>query len=106
MVELVHHLEAIALAQVAVEIDVAAEDVGELHGDAVGNVGRVGRREERAADQARLHHRARLEFGRFHAGAIALGRAADAHHLAPVEEAQIQRRAVGAHLRGDQHAGL
>ena len=41
-----HHGEAIAGAQIAVEIDLAREDVGELYGHAVAQSSSVGRSEQ------------------------------------------------------------
>ena len=63
VMELVHHGELVALAQVAVEIDVAAEDVGEPHGDAVGDARGVARGEEGALHHARLHRHLGVERG-------------------------------------------
>ena len=42
--------ESVALAQVAVKVDIAAEDVRQLRGDAVGNTGGIGGAEQRVAD--------------------------------------------------------
>lgn len=50
--DLVHHAELVALAQVAQEVDLGAEDVGHLHGDRVGDARRVGGTEQRGADGA------------------------------------------------------
>ncbi len=52
---LVDHREAVAAAKVLVEIDVAAEDVGELQRDEIRQPGGVGRREKRGADLAGRH---------------------------------------------------
>src|ERR1043166_5335290 len=96
----------IALAQIAIEIDIAAEDIGELHGDAVRDADRVGGSEKRAADDARLHQHARLERRLiFHrAEAFAVGH--DAHQrVAAGEEAERFRRAVGHHVSAYIHAG-
>ncbi|MDT4846465.1 hypothetical protein FQZ97_804850 [compost metagenome] len=48
----IDHAEAVALAQVAAEVDIAGEHLGQLHGDWVGDVGRVGGGEQGAADHA------------------------------------------------------
>ena len=50
---LVDHGEAVAHAQVAVEVDVAGEDVDQLRGDGVGDAGLVGGREQRGPDACR-----------------------------------------------------
>src|SRR5690606_5271646 len=48
----VNNAEAVALAQIAYEVDLASKDVGNLHGDGVGDVGLVGRSKQRAGDLA------------------------------------------------------
>src|SRR5205085_468816 len=84
---------------VSIEVDVAAEDVGELHGDAVRNADRVRRREKRAADDARLHEDARLERRLLFHRAEALAVRDDAHErIAPREEAERLWRAIGQHI--------
>src|SRR5690606_37818327 len=58
---LVDDAELVAAAQVAQEVDLGAEDIGHLHGDRIGNAGRVGGAEQRRADGA--YGYARLAFG-------------------------------------------
>lgn len=48
----VDHREAIALAQRAAKVDIAREQICQLHGHAVGNVGIVGGGKQRAVDDA------------------------------------------------------
>ena len=51
----VDHGEAVAAAQVVVEVDVAAEDIGELQRHRIGKVAGVGSGEQRRFDLARRH---------------------------------------------------
>ena len=52
---LVDHGEFVVAAQVAVEIDVAGKNIGDLDGDVVREAGRIGGGEKRTADLAGLH---------------------------------------------------
>ena len=104
---LVHHGELVALAQVAVEVDVAAEHVAQLHGDAVGDAGLVGGGEQRALHHARLHRHAGAELRAVVGHAVEvvrLGGDLD-QRVASGEERQRDRLAVGADLGADVRAG-
>lgn len=59
----VDHAELVALAQVAQEVDLGAEDVGHLHGDRIGDAGGIGGAEQRGPDRA--HGDAGLAIGAF-----------------------------------------
>ena len=72
-VGLVDHAEGIALAQLTAEIDVGAEDFGDLVGDRVGDAGVVGGGEQRGVDRAGSHLLAHLQLNLLGAGAQALG---------------------------------
>jgi hypothetical protein len=105
--QLVHHAETVALAQIAVEVDVAAEHIAELHRDAVRDAGFVGGGEQRALHDARFHRDAGVELGAVVGHAempVRFGNHLD-QRLAARKEAQHQRLAVGAHLGADVGAG-
>jgi hypothetical protein len=108
IVNLVDHGELITLAQVAVEVDIAAEDIAELHGDAVGDAGIVGGGEERALDHGRFHGDSRIELGAVVGDAeVAVRLGGDLHQrVAPAQEAERDRLAVGADFGADMRPGL
>src|SRR2546425_5410370 len=96
VIHLVHHREAVALAQVAVEVDVAAEHFAQLHGHVIRDARGIGGGEQRAADHARFHVDARLEQRALFADAVAVALRRDLHHgVTPAEEAQRDRHAIG-----------
>ena len=52
---LIHHSKSVTLAQGAVKVDVARKDVSQLAGHAVGDVGIIRSREQRALNRAVAH---------------------------------------------------
>ena len=91
-------VEAVAAAQLAVEIDVGREDLGDLARDRVWNVRFVGRGEQRIADHAAAHAHLRRERRGFDAGFEARAVAADAQ---PREVGRGQLGRLGG-VAGDQ----
>jgi hypothetical protein len=99
--DFVHHHELIALAQIAVKVDVSAEHVGELHRHAVGNAGRVARCEQRAADDAGFHRDVRVERRALLAYLETRPYGEDLHQgVARGQEAEGKRLAIRAYLGG------
>ena len=105
----VEHREAVALAQAALEIDVAAEHVGQLERHAVRDAGAVRRAEQRRLDLRRFQFRARADLDAPFLRDQCLADALDAHQavargeeLQPDELARVL--AVGAHFGGDDGA--
>jgi hypothetical protein len=76
----VHQRKAVALAQVAMEIKLAAKNLDHLHGDGVGNVGIVGGGEQGVANFARLDDRAALQLQRLLTSDEAVAAAFDDQH--------------------------
>ena len=90
-----------------IEVDLAAEDVGERERDRIGQVGGIGRREQRRFDFAGAQREARVVGWRFALRHEAAGAPRDRQKLAVAgEEAQAREPAlvVGGHLQ--RAAGL
>ena len=102
----VNHVEAVVLAQVGMEVDPGAEDLGHLRCDVVGHAGSISRTEKRTADHARAHFDQRALGNAF--GFPELERTAvvafDNHAALAVAEGQAER-AQAAVLLNHCHDG-
>ena len=77
--------EAVAAAQILVEVDVGRKDVGDLARHGVGEPGGVGCREERGLDFGGAHHDAPLERRDLFGYAVALALGLTVSTMRPVE---------------------
>ena len=101
---LVDDAETVALAQVAVKIDVGRENIGNLRRDRVGKPAASVAPNKRVADLGRFHQHAPLEFGRRFVGAELIAAALDAQQIAAAQIAQAdaacrRRRRVARTVR-------
>ncbi|MNF95019.1 hypothetical protein D3C84_777540 [compost metagenome] len=70
---LVDHLELVAFANIQSEVDVVAEDVGQVHGQVMGQAGALGGEEQRTVDHAAGIGRAKVRLDQVTLEGITLG---------------------------------